>query len=97
MYSIKLFAKDDHELNGIISNVNCITDDIGMDLQWDECAKITFKKERITETDSIDVDFDTAIRKLEQEVYNYLGISEGNGMQVTQMEKKVKKKEVLWC
>lgn len=38
-----------------------------MDVGLDTCAKVKFKKGRITEIQSIDLDFVTIIRELEQE------------------------------
>lgn len=89
MDDINLFAKQD--LMDIFNNLKCFRDFIGMDVGVCKCAKVIFKKGKITETRSIDLDFFTKIRKLEQEAYKYLGHSEGDGIQYKQMEEKQRK------
>lgn len=64
MNDIKFFAKDENVLKGLANAVKCFSDNIGMDFGLDKCAKVTFKKERITETHSMDLDFVTKIREL---------------------------------
>lgn len=39
---LKLFAKDDNELKGLLNIVKYFSDDIGMDFGLDKCAKVTF-------------------------------------------------------
>lgn len=79
-------------MKGLLNIVKCFSDDIGIDFGLDKCAKVTFKKGRIIETTSIDLDFVTKIRELEQdEAYKYLGISVGDVIQHLQMKEKVRK------
>lgn len=92
MDDLKLFAKDDNELKGLLNIVKYFSDDICMSFGLDKCAKVTFKKGRILEAPLIDLDFATKIRELEHdEAYKYLGISEGDGIQHSQMKEKVRK------
>ena len=55
-------------------------------------CKATFNRGKLTETSDLQIDTDTCIRELDQEeVYKYLGINEGDGIQHAAMKEKVRK------
>ena len=63
----KLFAKDDNDLKGLLQTVK-FSDDIIMSFGLDKCAKATYKRGKLTETTSVELDRKTLIFKdLEQE------------------------------
>ncbi len=63
-----------------------------MEFGLEKCAKATFKRRRLTQTTSIDLDIDTAIKEIEQEgTYKYLGVNEGDGIQHATMMEKIRK------
>ena len=41
---LKLYGTSDHQLNGLISTVKKVSDDIQMEFGLDKCAKATFKR-----------------------------------------------------
>ena len=55
--------------------------------------KATFKRGKLTETFDIQLDTDTCIKELEQEIntYKYLGVDEGDGIKHAKMKEKVRK------
>ena len=58
----------------------------------DKCAKATFKKGRLADSSNIEHDVKTIIQDLEQEgTYKYLRVSEGDGVQHSQMKEKIRK------
>ena len=88
---LKLYAKNDKELEGLLSTVKQFSDDIGMEFGLDKCAKASFVKGKLNRTTAAELDIDTAIRELDQdETYKYLGIDEGNGIQHSNMKEKIK-------
>ena len=92
MDDLKIYAKDDGELEGLLKTVKQFSDDIGMEFGLEKCAKASFTKGRLTSTEAIKIDQDTKIRDLDQEeVYKYLGVNEGDGIQHSQMKEKVRK------
>ena len=92
MDDLKLFAKDDDNLEGLLQTVKSFSDDIGMKFGLEKCAKATFIKGKLTNTTSIELENDTTIRELEQEeVYKYLGINESNGIKHATMKEKIRK------
>ena len=92
MDDLKLFAKDDDNLEGLLQTVKSFSDDIGMKFGLEKCAKATFIKGKLTNTTSIELENDTTIRELEQEeVYKYLGINESNRIKHATMKEKIRK------
>ena len=47
---LKLFAKDDNDLEGLLQTVKKFSNDTGMSFALDKCAKATFKREKLTGT-----------------------------------------------
>ena len=87
MDDLKLYAKDDNELEGLLRIVKGFSDDIGMESELSKCAKATFKRGKLESSDHVWLDEETMIKDLEQEkVYKYLGIDESSGIQHTTMK-----------
>ena len=51
--NLKLFAKDDHKLEGLLQTVKKFSKDIGITFGLEQCAKETFLKEDL-KNDRID-------------------------------------------
>ena len=56
MDDLKLFAKNDNDLEGLLQTVKKFRDDIGMSFVLDECAKAIFKRGKLTRTTSVELD-----------------------------------------
>ena len=92
MDDLKLYAKNDGELEGLLKTVKKFSDDIGMEFGLDKCAKATFKGGKMVKSEFVHLDMDTVIKSLDQEdVYKYLGVNEGNGIQHSSMKEKIRK------
>ena len=92
MDDLKLFAKTDQQLEGLLSTVKSFSDDICMEFGLDKCAKATFNKGRLRKSSSISLDIDTTIKQLDPEqCYKYLGVNEGDGINHNQMKEKIRK------
>ena len=92
MDDLKLFAKNDEQLEGLLTTVKQFSNDICMDFGLDKCAKATFLRGRLAKTSSISLDPDTTIRELDpEEMYKYLGVNEGNGINHAAMKEKIRK------
>ena len=93
MDDLKLYGKDDNEIEGLLKIVKGFSDDIGMEFGLDKCAKVTFKRGKLMKKDNIVLDEGTVIKDLEQEgVYKYLGVNEGDGIQHASMKEKLRKR-----
>ena len=92
MDGLKLYGKNDKELDGLLYTVKKFSDDIGMEFGLDRCAKATFIRGRLTSTSEIKLNEDTSIRELDQEeTYKYLGTDEADGIQHSKMKEKIRK------
>ena len=92
MDDLKTFAKDEDEQIGLLHTVKQFSDDIGMELSIEKCAKATFKRGKMVNTKNIELDVNTVIKELEQEsTYKYLGVNEGDGIQHSMMKEKIRK------
>ena len=92
MDDLKTFAKNDEDQQSILTIVQGFSDDINMEFGLDKCAKATFKRGKLTNTENITLNLDTVIKDLEQDTtYNYLGINEGDGIEHSKMKEKIRK------
>ena len=95
MDDLKLYAKDDNELEGLLRIVKGFSDDIGMEFGLSKCAKATFKRGKLEESDHVRLDEETMIKDLEQEeVYKCLDVDESSGIQHATTKQKLKKELV---
>ena len=92
MDDLKLFARNDNELTGLLDTMKKFSADIGMQFGLDKCAKVTFMKGKIVKTENITLDVSNTIRELEQEgAYKYLGIKEAEEVSNAANKEKVRK------
>ena len=91
MDDLKLFAKNDKELEGLLTIVKQFSDYICMEFGLDKCAKESFVRGKLKVTSSIKLDHKTLIKELDpEETYKYLGISEGDGIIYNLLQPSIK-------
>ena len=89
---LKLYGTSDSQLNGLISTVKKVSDDIQMEFGLDKCTKATFKRGKKVSAEGILLNDHQLIQDLDQAgTYKYLGMEEGEGVQQHQMKVKIKK------
>ena len=64
---LKLYAKDDSELEGLLKIVKGFSDDIGIEFSLSKCAKATLKGGKLEKSHHARLDEETMIKDLEQE------------------------------
>ena len=85
---LKLYAKDDNELEGLLRIVKGFSYDIGMEFGLSKCGKTTFKRGKLgklEKSDHVRLDEETMIKDLEQE---------SSGIQHATMKQTIKKELV---
>ena len=92
MDDIKLYAKNDDELQSLIAIVKQFTDDIRMEFGIEKCAKITLIRGRRVETGDMPLsDEEVSIKELTNEsTYKYLGMIENDSISHNVMKEKAK-------
>jgi hypothetical protein len=92
MDDVKLIAKSVEELRKQVQTVKTFSDDIHMDFGLQKCAKITFKKGKLIQSQNLVIDINREIQELEQgKTYKYLGNEESEG--ILQQMKEILKQE----
>ena len=92
MDDVKLYAKDDYKLKGLLRIVKGFSDDIGMEVGLSKCAEATFKRGKLEKSDHVRLDEETTIKGLKQDkVYKYLVVDESSGIQHATIMQKLKK------
>ena len=90
--NIKLFAKNEKELETLIHTVRIYSQDIGMESGIEKCARLVLKSGKRHITDRIELQNQDKIRTLaENETYKYLGISEVDTIKQVEIKNKIQK------
>ena len=93
MDDIKLFAKNEKELETLIHAVRIYNQDIGMEFGIDKCAMLIMKSGKPHMTDGIELPNHAKMRTFgEEETYKYLGILKADTIKQVEMKDKAQKK-----
>ena len=91
MDDIKLFAKNEKELETLIHAVRIYSQDIGMEFGIEKCAILVMKSGKRHMTDRMELP-NHKIRTLgKNETYKYLGILEADTIKQVEMKDKIRK------
>ena len=92
MDGIKLFAKNEKELETLIHAVRIYSRDVGMEFGIEKCAMLVMKSGKRHLTDGMELPNQDKIKMLaENETYKYLGILEADTIKQVEMEEKIQK------
>ena len=92
MDDIKLFAKNEKELETLIHAVRIYSQNIGMEFGIEKCAMLVMKSGKRHMTDGMEQPNHEKIRTLgENETYKYLGILEADTIKQVEMKDKIQK------
>ena len=78
MDGLKLFVKDEKEINGLLSTVQICSNDVQMEFGIKKCGILVMKRGKATPTEGIELLSGDTIKDIEKEGYKYLGILEFN-------------------
>lgn len=76
MDDLKLFAKNDNEIDSLVCTVNLISQDIGMQFGVKKCGVVTMKRGKLAKSTDIELSGGDKIREIGDQGYKYLGIVE---------------------
>ena len=92
MDGIKLFAKNEKELETLIHAVRIYSQDIGMEFGIETCTMQVMKIGKLHLTDRMELPNQDKIRTLwEKKTYKYLGIWEADTIKLVEMKEKIQK------
>ena len=91
MDNLKIYAKDDSKVEGLLKIVKEFSDNIGMESALSKYAQATFKRGKSEKSDHVQLEDEAIIKDLEQEKFNkYLGFDESIGIQYATIKQKLK-------
>ena len=92
MDDIKLFAKNEKELETLINAVRIYSQDMGMEFGIEKCTMLEMKNSKRHLMDGMELPNQDKIRVLrEKETYKYLGILEADTIEQWRWKKKLSK------
>ena len=86
MDDLKLFGKNDNEIDSLASTVNLISQDIGMQFGIKKCGLVHLKRGKLSKTAGIELVNGEKIKEVNDEGYKYLGILELDRLKEEEMK-----------
>ena len=90
MDDLKLYAKNERELDSLIQTVRVFSDDIDMVFGLEKCAVLVLKRGRLTRTEGIELPDGQKMKEVDVDGYKYLGVLQLDGVMNTKMKEKVR-------
>ena len=95
MDDLKLFAKNEQQIDSLVNSVRVFSDDIRMEFGLSKCAVLIMKRGKVVRREGIDMPDGNIMKCVEEgNGYKYLGILEANGIKHNEMKDKVIKEYV---
>ena len=94
MDDIKLFAKNEHQVDSLINTVRVFSDDIKMEFGLSKCSVLTMKRGKLVKSEGIPVPNGQVMTNIEDSGYKYLGILEADEVKDEAMKDQTKKEYI---
>ena len=92
MDDIKLYAKNESELDALVQSVRVVSNDICMEFGVQKCAMLVIKQGKVIESNGIDLPNNETIKSIHEENgYKYLGVMEADQVLGGQMKERLRK------
>ena len=86
MNDLKIFAKGEREINGLISTVQIFSNDIGMEFGIKKYGVLVLKRGTVVSSEEIEMSDGETIKEIEKNGYRYLGILEYHKIKESKMK-----------
>ena len=90
MDNLKLYAKNERELDSLIQIVRLFSDDTGMLFGLDKCTVLVLKRRKTVRTEGIELTDGKRMREVNLDGYKYLGVLQLDSIMKRQIKEKVK-------
>ena len=94
MDDIKLFGRGTKEINTLVQTVRIVSGDIRMPFGIEKCALVNIQRGTVTRIEGIQLPDGINIKDIDETVYKYLGIIEGEKIKHQEMKEKVNKEYI---
>ena len=89
MDDLKLFGKNENQIDSLVQTVYIFSQDIGMEFGLKKCAVIVLKRGKMVIFDGIQLPNEEVMKGIDEKGYTYLGIIEMDEIKEHEMKKKV--------
>ena len=92
MDDLKLFAKNEEQIDTLVRTVHVFSSDIGMEFGMKKCGILTMKRGKVVRCEGITLPNNKVMKETEKEGYTYLGIVELDKIKENEIKEKIIKK-----
>ena len=86
MEDLKIFAKSEREITGLISTIQVLSNDIGMEFGIKKCGVLVLKRGTVVSSEGVEIPDGERIKEIKKNGYKYLGILEYNKIKESKMK-----------
>ena len=90
MDDLKVYGKDEKELETLLNIVKGYSDDIKMSFGLEKCGMLVMKGGLKVKSEGIKLPGEQHIKEIDERGYKYLGVLQGEGIMVKEMKEKIK-------
>ena len=80
MDDLKLFAKNEDQIDSLLNTVRILSEDIRMEFGLPKCGVLIMKREKVVKSEGISMPNGKMMKNVEEGGYKYLGILEADGV-----------------
>ncbi|XP_063592543.1 uncharacterized protein LOC134769733 [Penaeus indicus] len=91
MDDLKIYGKNEREINGLVSTVEIFSNNIGMEFGAKKCGTLILKRGKVVKTDGLELPSGDKIKEVEDEGYKYLGITEFDKIKDSEVKESFRK------
>ena len=91
MDDLKIFAKSEREIKGLVSTVQILSKDIGMEFGIKKCGVLVLKRGKVVSSEGAEMPDGERIKEIEKNGYRYLGILEYNKIKESKMKENFRR------
>ena len=91
MDDMKLFAKNEDQINKLVNIVRMFLEDIKMEFGLPKCGVLIMKRGKVVKSEGISMLDGKMMKNIKEGGYKYLGILEADGVKQKEMKDQIKK------
>ncbi|XP_063598714.1 uncharacterized protein LOC134775182 [Penaeus indicus] len=91
MDDLKIYGKNEREINGLVSTIEIFSNNIGMEFEAKKCGTLILKRGKVVKTDGLELPSGDKIKEVEDEGYKYLGITEFDKIKDSEVKESFRK------
>ena len=80
MDDLKLFAKNEDQIDNLVNTVRIFSEDIKMEFGLPKCGVLIMKRGKVVKSEGISMPDGKMMKNIEEGGYKYLGILEADGV-----------------